>query len=132
MDVSFVSGLAAFGFWLFVGAAAVAGVWDGIRKRDAEHETLRRLAESGQPVDEQLIRLIAGPDKQTWRDLRIAGLICLGVAPGLALLGLLVGIQSPGAILPLFGVGLLVFCIAGGLLAAARFARGESDQEVRS
>ena len=26
-------GLAAFGFWMFIGAAAVAGIWDGGRKK---------------------------------------------------------------------------------------------------
>ena len=50
-----IFGLAAFGFWMFIAAAAVGGIWDGVRKRDAQHETLRRLIESGKQPDPELI-----------------------------------------------------------------------------
>jgi hypothetical protein len=39
--------LGAFGFWLFIAAVIVAGVWYGICEREAQHETLRRLIDSG-------------------------------------------------------------------------------------
>ena len=47
--ISVSEGLAALGFWTFIAAIIVAGIWDGIRKREAQHETLRRMIESGQP-----------------------------------------------------------------------------------
>jgi len=51
-DLGIGAGLAALGFWGFVAVAVVAGIWDNIRKRDAQHETVRRLIESGQSADD--------------------------------------------------------------------------------
>jgi hypothetical protein len=45
-------GLAALAFWGFVAAVVVGGMWYAIREREAQHETLRRIIESGQPVDQ--------------------------------------------------------------------------------
>ena len=107
---------------MFVGACVVGGIWDGIRKRDAQHETLRRMLESGQPLDEALVNKVLGADKRLDRDLRVSGLIVLAVAPGLLLLGWILSLQTPEALLPLVGVSALVACIAIGLLVAAKFA----------
>ena len=49
------AGLAALAFWGFLASIIVAGIWYDIRKREAQHETVRRLFESGQPIDEALI-----------------------------------------------------------------------------
>lgn len=61
------AGLVALAFWGFIAAVAVAGIWDGIRKRDAQHETVRRLLESGQQTDqatlEKLLSLSGGGNK---------------------------------------------------------------------
>ena len=116
-----IFGLAAFGFWLFVAAAAVGGIWDGIRKRDAEHETLRRMIESGKEPDHELVDKLVGSRKQPARDLKVAGLIVIFVAPGLALMGWLIGLAEPSAIMPLLGVAGLVGCVGIGLLVASRF-----------
>ena len=59
-----IFGLAAFGFWMFVAAAVIAGVWDGVRKREAEHETLRRMIESGKQPDSEMIDKLLGHKKQ--------------------------------------------------------------------
>ena len=66
-----IFGLAAFGFWMFVAAAAVAGIWDGVRKREAEHETLRRMIEApaGEPGEDDVLdqlRLRASGRTRTW------------------------------------------------------------------
>ena len=53
-DIGTGAGLAALGFWLFVASAVATGVYNSIRKRDAQHETLRRVIESGQTVDQEL------------------------------------------------------------------------------
>lgn len=116
-----IFGLAAFGFWMFVATAVVAGVWDGIRKREAEHETLRRMIESGKQPSPEMIDKLLGHKKEPARDLKVAGLITIFVAPGLALLGWLLSFRSADAFFPLLGVALLVACVGIGLLTASKF-----------
>ena len=116
-----IFGLAALGFWLFVGAAAVAGIWDGVRKREAEHETLRRMIESGKQPSAELIDKLLGHKKEPARDLKVAGLIVSFVAPGLAVMGVLIGFTEKSALMPLLGVALLVAFVGAGLLTAAKF-----------
>ena len=89
-DIGTGAGFAALGFWLFIATCVAAGIWDGIRKRDAQHETLRRAIESGQPMDKDLtdkLLSLTGGSKDLDRDLKVGGLITLFVAPGLAIMG---------------------------------------------
>ena len=120
-------GLAALAFWGFVATAVVAGVWDGIRKRDAQHETVRRMIESGQTVDHEVMeKLSLGGDesnKRPDRDFYITGLWLLPVAPGLAMLGYFLGTIRPEAQAPLMGASALVACLGVGYLVASRFVR---------
>jgi hypothetical protein len=116
-------GFAVFGFWMFVAAAVVAGVWDGIRKREAEHETLRRIIESGKQPDQQLMDKLLGEDKAPERDLKVAGLIVIFVAPGLAVMGWFIGKDNADAFMALLGVSLLVAFVGLGLLTAANFMK---------
>jgi hypothetical protein len=115
-----VFGLAAFGFWMFIAAATVGGIWDSIRKRDAEHETLRRIIESGKQPDQQLMDKLLGHNKEPERDLKVAGLIVIFVAPGLAVMGWLI---DDDAFMPLLGVAMLVAFVGLGLLTAAQFMK---------
>lgn len=121
-----IFGLAALGFWLFIAAVSVAGIWDGIRKREAEHETLRRIIESGKKPDQQLMDKLLGHNKAPERDLKVGGLITMSVAPGLVVLGWLVG---EDALMPLLGVAGLVACIGMGLLVAANFMKKAHQDE---
>lgn len=121
-----IFGLAALGFWLFLAAVSVAGIWDGIRKREAEHETLRRIIESGKQPDQQVMDKLLGYNKAPERDLKVAGLITMSVAPGLIVLGWLVG---EDALMPLVGVAGLVACIATGLLVAASFMKKSHEND---
>ena len=116
-----IFGLAAFGFWMFIAAATVAGIWDGIRKREAEHETLRRMIEAGKQPDPATIDKLLGHKKKPARDLKVGGLITLFAAPGLAIMGWFIGLVSEEAFYPLLGVALLVGFVGAGLLTAARF-----------
>lgn len=118
-----VVGLAALGFWMFVAAAVVAGVWDGIRKREAEHETLRRIIESGKQPDQALIDKLVGYNDAPDSELKVAGLIVIFVAPGLAALGWFLGKVNSDAFMVLLGVSLLVACVGIGLLTAAHFMK---------
>lgn len=116
-----IFGLAAFGFWMFVAAAAVAGIWDGVRKRDAEHETLRRMIEAGQQPDPDMVDKLLGHKKEPARDLKVAGLIVSFVAPGLAVMGMMISFLEKDALMPLLGIALLVAFVGAGLLTAAKF-----------
>lgn len=121
MDLnSLGGGLAAFGFWGFVAAIVVAGMWYDMRIRQARQETLRRMIESGQTADRELIDKLAGGNTHLDRNLKVAGLVLLALAPGVAVLGWLLSYLAAWAFLPLLGVAVLVLCIAVGLLIASR------------
>ena len=113
-------GLGALGFWLFIAAVVIGGMWYSIRERDAQHETVRRIIESGQPVDDALINRVLGGERHVDRDLRMAGLIVIFTAPGLALLGWFVSMLSPPWLLPMLGVAGLVLFVGIGLIVAAK------------
>jgi len=129
------AGLAALAFWGFIASVVVAGIWFDIRKREAQHETVRRIIESGKPIDEELMDklLSLGSDKgdRLDRNFKIGGLVTLGVAAGLAIFGLIMGTQYPQVQLPLLGVAALVGCISLGLLLTAKIASRwyTTDQE---
>lgn len=129
------AGLGAFGFWMFIAAIVVAGMWYDIRKRESQQETLRRIVESGQLVDEAMIdKLTAastGNSKRLEQELRVYGLVTLFVAPGVALLGWILGLQYEPALLPILGAAVLVLFVAIGLLVAAvTIRRGERPTRV--
>ena len=121
------AGLAALAFWGFIAAVVVAGIWYDIRKREAQHETVRRLVESGQPIDaalmDKLLALGSGERERLDRTFKITGMILLPAAVGLAVFGLILGTQYPQSQLPLLGASALVGCIGIGFLAAASVAR---------
>jgi len=121
------AGLGALGFWIFLAAIVVAGIWFDARKRESQQETLRRVVESGQNIDtaviEQLVN-VSGDSSRTDRDLKVAGLIMVFIAPGLAALGWFLSFINDKAFIALLGVAILVLFIGAGLLVAARVARG--------
>jgi asparagine N-glycosylation enzyme membrane subunit Stt3 len=115
-------GLGALGFWLFIAAIIVAGTWYDIRRKESQQETLRRLVESGRDLDPGMIEKLvnAGGSKSLERDLKVAGLITLSVAPGLLILGFVLSFVSEGVLVPLLGVSALVGFVGAGLYAAAK------------
>ena len=118
------AGLAALAFWGFIASVVVAGIWFDIRKREAQHETVRRLVESGQPIDndlmDKLLALSDGRDKRHDRDFKITGLIMVPVAVGIGIFGLILGTAYPQAQLPLVGAAALVACIGLGFIGVSR------------
>ena len=127
-----IFGLAAFGFWMFIAAATVSGIWDGVRKRDAEHETLRRMIESGKQPDPELVDKLLGHKKDPARDLKVAGLIVVFVAPGLALMGWLIGLENKDAFNALLGVAGLVAFVGIGLLTASWYLERAIARDSRN
>lgn len=113
------AGLAALAFWGFIAAIVVAGIWDGAKKREAQHETLRRMIESGKPVDEALMtKLFHGEPKRPDRDLAIGAIVLFSIAVGLGVLGLVIREPTLG-----LGVAGIVGCLALGLLGASFYVR---------
>ena len=126
------AGLGALGFWLFLAAIVVAGIWFDARKRESQQETLRRVVESGQHIDaavvEQLVKA-SGDSSRTDRDLKVSGLIMVFIAPGLAVLGWFLSFINDKAFIALLGVAVLVLFIGAGLLAAAAVARRWQEED---
>ena len=117
------AGLGALGFWLFVAAIIVAGIWYDARRKESQQETLRRVVDSGRDIDLEVIdRLLGVSDsKELARDLKLAVYIVLGAAVGLLALGLFLGAINAEARVALMGVSALVGFIGAGLWFAAKF-----------
>ncbi len=117
------AGLGAMGFWIFVAAVVVAGIWFDARKRETQQETLRRIVESGQTIDPAVIdKMVAvgGGKTRVDRDLKISGVIVMFIAPGLAILGWFLGQMEDGLFGMLLGVSLLVAFVGIGLFVAGK------------
>ncbi len=130
------AGLAALAFWGFIASVVVAGIWYDIRKREAQHETVRRLVESGQPLNQEIMdKLLSqsgGNDFRPDRDFKLVGYILLPVSVGLAVLGLVLGLQIPEAQIPLLGVSGLVACVGLGFLGTAQMAKRWYAEDEKS
>ncbi|HEX4025654.1 MAG TPA: DUF6249 domain-containing protein [Steroidobacteraceae bacterium] len=111
--------LVAVAFWVFMAAAAVAGIIGSYKRRRIELEPLRSAIERGQQLDPAIIeRLMAPPEREQLRieplHLRIGSIITIAVGAGLALLAMF------WTSVKIFGAGALAACIGIGLLIAAR------------
>ncbi len=126
-DLTTGAGLGALGFWLFIAAIVAVGVWDNIRKRDAQHETLRRIIESGQSIDEELtdkLLMLTGGSETLERDMWVTGLIVLSIAPGLAVFGWVMSLTVEETLLPtMLAVSALLVFLGTGFLVVARLIR---------
>ncbi len=123
-DLGIGAGLGVLAFWGFIAATVLGGMWYGIREREAQHETLRRIIESGHPIDnalvDKLLSLTGGGNKYLARNLKVFGLVTLSVAPGLAVFGWIMAREFADVLLPIMlAVSALVGCIAIGLLVAS-------------
>jgi hypothetical protein len=131
-DMGLGSGLTALAFWGFIASIIIGGMWYSIRTKEAQQETLRRMIESGRPVDHELadkLLSVGEGSPHLDRDLRVAAVLSLPTAAGLGLFGVVLGIQYPEALTPLLGAAVLLACIGVGLLVAARMvAREKRDR----
>jgi len=120
------AGLASLAFWGFIAAVVVAGIWYDLRRKQAQQETVRRLFESGQAIDPNLMdRLLnsGGGGDRLDRSFKLTALIVLPISVGLALFGLILGVQVPEAKIPLLGTAVLAACVGLGFAGAAAVAR---------
>ena len=127
------AGLAALAFWGFIAAVVGGGIWYAVREKEAQHETLRRMIDSGRDLDEAAISRVFKENSRPERDLRIGGIIALFAAPGLATLGWFLDNVSAEAFHALLGVAGLVAFVGVGLLVAARVAeKADADNGKRT
>lgn len=127
-----MAGLGVFGFWMFIAAVVVAGIWFDARKKEMQQETLRRVVESGKDLDPELIDRILkdnADDERPDRDLKVAGVITLSVAAGLLVFGYLLGGFEAQIFRVMSGVALLVGFVGLGLIAAGKMTERWSKQD---
>ena len=119
------AGLASLAFWGFVAAVVVGGMWYAIREKEAQHETIRRLVESGQTIDEELLgklSLLGAGEKRHDRDYKMIAMYILPIGVGMGVFGLVMGSQYPETLMPLVGVGAFLLIMGAGFLAAGKIA----------
>ncbi len=118
--------LSGFGFWMFIAAVVVGGMWFEARKRETQQDTLRRLVESGKDIDEAVLEkmlAIGNKDNRKDQELTTSGLIMLFISPGLYVLGYFMQELSEELLTILTGVAGLVAFIGIGLLVAGQVAK---------
>ena len=126
------AGLAALGFWLFLAAIVVANVVAASRRRESQQETLRRVVESGQHLDVAVIDRMLGvsaANKRADRELKVAGIIVMFVAPGLLVLGWFLGRFNDKIFDTMLGVGSLVMLVGIGLYVAGMMSKRWQRQD---
>lgn len=119
-------GLGALGFWLFLAAVVVAGIWFDAKKRESQQETLRRVVESGQHLDvaviDKMVNASEGNERPD-RDLKVAGIILFGVAPGMVMLGWFMSRFNDKIFDVMLGVAALILFVGVGLFAAGEVSK---------
>ncbi|MEM7430297.1 MAG: hypothetical protein AAF351_00030 [Pseudomonadota bacterium] len=127
-----VFGLGALGFWIFLAAIIVGGMWFDSQKRESQQETLRRIVESGRQVDAEMInRLVNASDapENPDQDLKVGGIITAFAAGGLLVLGWFLGRLDEEIFNVMQGVAGLVLVVAIGLyIAGVMTKRWQQDQ----
>lgn len=93
-------------------------------------ETLRAAIEKGQPLPTEVIEAMTNdvkirPKPSAYRDLRV-GIIWVGVAVGIAALGLASSFEEPDALYPLLGVAAFPGFIGAAFILISFLAREKS------
>jgi hypothetical protein len=128
----FAAAAVGVAFWLFLAAAAVAGIVAEYRKRQLALEPLRLAIERGQTLDPETVRQLLGSDRWPYGSgrvepiqLRVASIVVVSAGVGVGILAMFLGQVAPVAVLPTIGAGILVLCIGVGLNIAARMLARE-------
>jgi hypothetical protein len=136
--------LGALGFWIFLAAVVVGGMWSEARKKTEKHETLRRIVEKTGTIDEakwkELFKEAPSEEPKPgsgYRLTRVLGTIimfggagiatCISIAMGLAKVfevqNLLDDIDQ---IIPMLGVSAGIAMIGLGVFFSSRFCEPPS------
>lgn len=127
--------LVGVAFWMFIGAAAVAGIVADYKRRRGGIDVLRMAIEKGQQLDPALIDKLTCYERRGERidpvDIKLGGIITLAAGVGIVLLAFFVSRVAPIAFYPIVGGGVVVICVGVGLLIGAK-ALAEARERERS
>ena len=116
--------LVGVAFWVFVGAAAVAGIVTDYKRRRGTVDVIRAAIEKGQQLDPALIEKLTSHDRRDEQiepvHVKLGGIITLAAGVGICLLSFFISRIAPIALYPILGGGVLVISIGVGLLIGAR------------
>lgn len=121
----------AIAFWAFVAVAAVAGIVADYKKREVALAPLRLAIERGQQLDPALVERLMSPERDAGIDplyLRIGGIITFAAGVGVIILSFILAQVVPIALYPVLGGGVVLVCIAVGLLLAGRAVESHRAQ----
>jgi hypothetical protein len=111
-------------FWLFLGAAAVAGIVTDYKRRRGGVEVLRMAIEKGQQLDPAVIEKLTssrhGAEQVEPIQIKLGGIITTAAGVGICLLSFFISRIAPVALYPILGAGVLVICVGLGLLIGAK------------
>ncbi len=122
-EFSVGAGLASLAFWGFIATVVVAGIWSEIRKRESQQESIRRMVESSGSIDQELLDKLLSMNDENKEDheknFKVTALWIFPVSLGLAVFGLVLGIETPKARMPLLAVSSLTACLSIGFWIAS-------------
>ena len=111
-------------FWIFIGAAAVAGIITDYKRRRAGVDVLRMAVEKGLQLDPALIEKLTSSGHHDGEvepvSVKLGGIICVASGVGICLLAFFVSQVRPIAFFPILGGGVLVICVGIGLIIGAK------------
>ncbi len=111
-------------FWIFIGAAAVAGIVTDYKRRRAGVDVLRMAVEKGLQLDPALIEKLTSSGHQG-REVepvyvKLGGIICVASGVGICMLAFFVSQVRPIAFFPILGGGVVAICVGIGLIIGAK------------
>jgi hypothetical protein len=116
--------LVGVAFWIFIGAAAVAGIITDYKRRRGSVDVIRMAIEKGQQLDPVLIERLTSHDRRDEQiepvHVKLGGIITLAAGVGICLLSFFISRIAPVALYPILGAGVLVISVGVGLLIGAR------------
>jgi hypothetical protein len=122
-------------FWIFIGAAAVAGIITDYKRRRVVVDVLRMAIEKGQQLDPAIIEKLTSHQQSSERiepiQIKLGGIITVASGVGICLLACFLTAVAPVALFPILGGGVLVICVGVGLLIGAK-ALSEARERERS
>jgi hypothetical protein len=126
--------LVGVAFWIFIGAAAVAGIVTDYKRRRGSVDIIRMAIEKGQQLDPALIEKLTSSERAEQIDpshLKLGGIITIASGIGIGLLSLFISRIAPVALYPILGGGVLVCCVGAGLLVGGN-AMAQARERERS
>jgi len=111
--------------WLFLAIVVLSNVWREVAARREAQQTIRLAIEKNYPLDAALLeKMLRTPARKSDLDRMAAGAVLMALGIGMPLLGLFVRFGGDGeALLPLMGVGAMLFLMGVALLVVSRIAR---------